>query len=154
MAIQWHGAPFPLTSVYKYGCGSERWGADLHSQCRLGDDEEFEVDWAWWMLIDDTVCPELHNELVAQVFHTSANRAWLLPFVLYSSVEESLHVSVFFVINCEILSWTTAKCSMCKGKKNTFGILLLPLWLSYYLIRCSIPRVFFTWLSYKTHHQG
>lgn len=38
------------------------------------------------MLIDGTVRPKLHNELVAQVVRTSANRGWLLPSALYSSV--------------------------------------------------------------------
>lgn len=70
------------------------------------------------MLIDDTVCPELHNELVAQDFHTSANRVWLLLSALYSSVcvyaPLNLHLNSWrnlsmlvlfgvFVINCEIL---------------------------------------------------
>ena len=61
--------------------------------------EEFEVDWAWWMLIDDTVCPELRNELVSQVVHTSANRVWLLPFILYSSVY------AYAPLNLHLNSW-------------------------------------------------
>lgn len=106
MAIQRHGAPFPLTSVYKHDCGSQ-WGEPpLHLQHRL-DDEEFEVDWAWWMLINDTVWPELHNELFSQVFHTSANRVWLLPFILYSSVHEyaplNLHLNCWRILNTLML---------------------------------------------------
>lgn len=88
MAIQWHSAPFPLTPIGKYGCCSAAkrgGGGELLCNCGTGlHDEAFEVDWAWWMLIDDTVRSKLHNELVAQVVHTSANRVWLS--VLHSSV--------------------------------------------------------------------
>lgn len=103
MAIQWHSAPLPLTSVYKYGCG--RGGCFAFAE-QVG---AFEVDWAWWMLIDDTVCPELHNELVSQVFHTSANRVWLLPFVLYSCVYVyaplNLHLNCWRNLSPLVLFW-------------------------------------------------
>lgn len=62
------------------------------------------------MQIDDTVCPELHNELVAQVVHTSANSLASAVHSVFECVcayaPLNLHAPVVlsvFVINFEIL---------------------------------------------------
>lgn len=44
--------------------GKERGESRLLCICAVLHDEDFEVDWAWWMLINDTVRPKLHTELV------------------------------------------------------------------------------------------
>lgn len=82
--IDWHSILLPLTSARQHSNGRRR--GELCIYRKSGGDKELEVDWEWWMLIDDTVCPELHNGLVSQAFCTTANRVWLLPLILYSRV--------------------------------------------------------------------
>lgn len=162
----------PHREIWLLQWGGARRGlkATLHL-CSLHD-EDFEVDWAWWMLIDDTVLPKLHNKLVAQVIRTSANRGWLLPSALYSSVH------VYAPLNVHLSRWwngtrlllllcfcytfwipTLKNCQVSWGRGKWLSdswCCVAVLWLSYNSTCCCTFRAFFfffCWLKSKRSTQ-
>lgn len=127
-------------------------------------DKDFEVEWAWWKLINDTVCPKLHNELVTQVVHNSANRVFLSA--LYSSVH--LFVSIikctpepltemhppWFESFCHTF-WnpTLNFCQVLWGRRKDCCVLLLCCYHHTTPYNSTFGALFF-WLSSKTRTES